>query len=106
MVADTSSEEKATEDSRDMYISLSCWKKEQQKSLVYLNFYIQQENPLEIKVKYFQIHKSENFISSVTNYDKCQKKFFRLKKKMLIDNKFGSTEKSKDLAKWEIFGAI
>lgn len=31
MVADTSSEEKATEDSRDVYISLSCWKKEQQK---------------------------------------------------------------------------
>lgn len=83
----TSLEAKETKDSGVIYIffflskvlqELYILKKKKKKPLS--EFYIQQENPSEIKVKYFQINKSEKFISSVTHY-KCQRKLFRLKKK-------------------------
>ena len=43
------------------------------KTLIHLKFYKQPQNSPEIKVKYFQINKSETFISTVTHYNKCQR---------------------------------
>lgn len=76
----------------DIYIYLKCWGKEgggerkekkeereKNKTLIHLKLYKQPQNSPEIKVKYFQINKSETFISTVTHYNKCQRKFFSLK---------------------------
>ena len=55
-------------------------KERKTKTLIHLKFYNQKQNSPEMKVKYFQINKSEAFISSVPHYNKCQRKFFSLKK--------------------------
>ena len=55
-------------------------KERKTKTLIHLKFYKQQHNSPEIKVKYFQINKSETFIRTVPHYNKCQRKFFNLKK--------------------------